>query len=111
MTEEDVRLKRSIFDFADEYTNLLLLEKDKEIQSQISDKLFMMQNYNDLGADMQKKINQLQSELSELKSKRKEEIIKAYLEGVNSTGQLGEGMGMIVDINDAEQYYTQTHGQ
>lgn len=67
--------------------------------------------YKKLILEKDKEIERLMAELSELKEKHKEEIIEAYLEGVNSTGQLGEGMGIIIDINDAEQYYTQTYGQ
>lgn len=89
VTEEDRILKRSIFDFAEEYANQLLLELEQE--------KIMLERY----------CSKYESELSELKEKRKEEIEKAYKDGrISMISSSSE-----VAFMTPEQYYTQTYGQ
>lgn len=131
VTEEDWRLKRSIFDFAEEVADLQteqlkkeLGEKDKEIErlnsncknleSINSDKhLALSKEYVKTDSltkqvkDLQSKLSEKDKELSELKAKHKEDVIKAY----GQPRVYFDDEFKQMDEITAEQYYTQTHGQ
>ena len=70
--------------------NGMLLDKTKQLQSQLLEK---------------------DKELSELKAKHKEDIIKAFDAGIEEGNQTNNVDFDLTMYNKAEQYYTQTHGQ